>query len=326
MTKGREQLAEGFQTQNRNIPESLRLLQELQPPRPNPEDPRDPVETQLYALLGDVTLPRSLLPAIDAHSRERHTVSVQYFKEVPEKRTVYIFNNLPVPGESPQADEEMVAKEARRIFNELLSTSMLTNFRDKAQDLFSRWIKNDMRHSCLAESYYLRQSYDLWENMIAYAKDFFVFRDRATINIETAKLGEIISFVRKAVAMQGQGQPASVFFSTEETSGRSLSSNELIIQMGDERITGLRFNEFIRDGERSPLEQFFESLNPEDVAGLISLGGWEVVGPFHITTRHHEWGGWQRFEGLDASNLGKEEIYAFIGRYVSHLKTFPRKI
>jgi len=309
---------------------AIQLLDEVQPPRIVLGENREPVEAQIYNLLGDVTLPRSFLPAIDAIAREQIEIDIKghetKHRERPDKLERIQRLDMDWPGKSEEADQRLVEKKERKLLHALVGTEVMANFRRRASDL-SRNYQNRMQLSGTAEAYFTRASLDLWEEMSTYAKDFLTYGDRyLTVDISDKDvqtvLAEAFAIANGISRVKSRG---SINLEVDSEQDKSYSWNTIQFSFNGNRVIGLSLDEGTTTDQHSPLISFIESEHEnESIVNNISDG--TQIGPFNVVVIFHEYGVGEHniIVDIDTSSWTDEMLHLFLSCYIKKLNAEPK--
>jgi hypothetical protein len=317
-------------------PRSTLLLENLLPPLPSPNDERDPIESQIYNLLGDVSLPRSLLPAIAEQAREkqRHLAAlfIEKFGIFPYTKVEYEKRGIDWPGKSPETDEIQAAEQTRVKFNKLIATDQMTRLRAKARDIYERYIVSMQQHST-TEAYFMRSSYALWAEMKEFAVDFLYYGEgNVQIEVDQIDLNKSIIEIRRALeGLRSFGRKGTIHLINDEIRDRYWAGEEITFHFNEDKIERIDMEEFIGYDEQSPLLQFAKDLGDDPGFRVDNVFTYEKdngyyfqIGPFLVFRRSHDWGELQYGINLETSSLSDDQVMGLVQRLILSVRNYPR--
>lgn len=291
-------------------PNPIAILNSLQPPIPNPDDKRDPIEARIYALLGDVTLPRSLYPVISAASEEK-------VREI----------------EDPILRETHFQFLYKREKDNLIRSLGMTRLRREAGELFGRYTQDPIRNQSTAESHYVKEALALWAKMRNHAYEYFSL-DGGRVKVDTMgkEADEILVEIRNLAGRLAEIGHGTISLDTEEINNPRLEGNDITFTFDQTgKIISLSMDEFKTWKTNSQFMHFIDNLPQELVNKIESIPCQDDVCDdcvqrrgLTIFSRNHEYLEKQNGIRLNASNLSENEVFSIIGFYVEAIKTYPR--
>lgn len=326
-------IANPSQKDNARIPRSMQLLEELRPPSPGPEDAdKDPVEAQISHILGDVTLPRSFLPAIEAIAVESVARNARglglFYREKPHERKRREKSGKDWPGKSPELDKQLAEEKKIKTYNSLMATPQMTKLRNDAWILFEEYMLSGVNRSSLAEAHFLRRSHELWEKMSAFAKDYLVYGDDGypTVAVDEREIIEVLGDIQNVASGISRTRSRGIIhLERNESNERFYRFNDLHLTFDQDRIASLRIDEGTARDEHSPLFSFI--MSEAELGGVENgFSDGTMVGPFNVGLILHEYGDAEHniIIQLKTQNWTNEQIFNFLGRYLKVLKTESR--
>ena len=318
------------------IPLSIRLLDNIMPPQPDPNDKRDPAEVQIYNLLGDITLPRSFLPTIKALSQEKQEREKRAFEvrfaERPDDLLISERGGFDWPGKAPEIDARMIEEREKEILESLIGTREMAQVRREASKIFNQYIASDISHSSLAESHFTRASMDLWLQMSTFAKDFLLYGGKNRNAVDIAEIdinGALDKIFETAQGFRRTADGGTVYIDTNEPeefyNWNSISFTFTFGWSRKKSIDGIRIEEGTSRNQHSPLLSFIQSQR--DLAEVFNnfADGYHV-GPFHVGVEFHEYGKGEHNVIIDINPVGwtDEQIRNFLGEYLQTIKREPK--
>lgn len=300
-------------------------------PTPSLEDKRDYDESQIYQLLGDITLPRSFLPAINVISQQRLEVERKaaelYFKDKPYRIEEFEEANVDWIGKSKEVDEKFLEDQDRKLLNLLTGTREITRLRADAWKLYRDYTNSNISRSGLCESYYIRKSIELWEIMSNEAKNFLRYGVDRNLRLELDEVPEnkAQEKVKEIVKSMSDTGPTGTLYIDDGSPDEFYNWNSIDFQFDGDQIVGLRLDEATRNMQHSPLLSLIESsLNLTDVHNKISDR--EQVGPFNVDVIYHAFAyrEHQVIIDLNTSDWDEDKKYQFIANYIEKIRNEPK--
>ena len=313
-------------------PDLEQVLANITYPTPNINDERDQDEVQIYQFLGDITLPRSFIPAIDVLANQQLEAQIKardlYFQQRPHKKQLFEeAEEVDWIGKSKRVNERFLKAQRKKYLNLLTGTREMTELRTKAWELFSKYTKSKVAQSGLSESYFTKKSIELWEKMSTYAKDYLRYgtERNVRVNLDEGTLDEVMSTILDLTNVFSSTGNKGTIFIDDNKPDDFYSWNSIDFQFDGDKITRLRLDEGTIYKQHSPLLSFIEAnRNANDIKNNISEC--EHIGAFNLQVVFHafSFGEHKITIDIDIGNWSSQRIYEFIASYLKIIKTEPK--